>query len=269
MASLSWGFADFFGPLKGRVLGALRVLFVSQVAGLLAIALAVAIRGRGPDGGAAILLAIPAAVSGTVGLYAFYRAIAIGAVSVVAPIAGVSAIVPVTVGIATGDRPSAAQLTGIVLVLPGVALAAREHTDGRVKLAAGVPLAILAAIGFGGYFVPMHHAGEADFWWASLVFRGTTLLIVALAVLVARAPVRMSRANLAFVAAVGIGDTLGNVFFAASSQYGLVSVTAVLASLYPLVTIVLAHFVLHERIDRLQQVGIGATLTGVVLISAG
>jgi drug/metabolite transporter (DMT)-like permease len=161
------------------------------------------------------------------------------------------------------------QLAGIVLVLPGVALAARAHQDGRAKLAAGVPLAILAAIGFGGYFVPMHAAGDADFWWASLLFRTTTLLLVAAAVLVARTDVRLGRGNVLFIAVVGIGDTLGNVFFAASSQFGLVSVTSVLASLYPLVTIVLAHFVLHERVDRLQRLGVVATLAGVVMISAG
>jgi len=244
------------------------VLLVSQIAGVIAIGIAVAVRGQGPGGGA-ILWAIPAAISGTIGLYAFYRGIAVGAISVVAPIAGVSAIVPVTVGLATGDPPSAAQLVGIVLVLPGVALAAREHHEGGVRLAAGVPLAALAAVGFGGYFVPMHAAGRADFWWASLLFRATTLLMVATAALIVRSPVRMSRSDLALVAAVGIGDTLGNALYAASSAHGLVSVTSVLASLYPVGTIVLARFVLHERVGRSQQAGIAATLAGVVLISAG
>src|SRR6478672_8383582 len=125
-ASLSWGLADFFGPLKGRTLGTLRVLFGAQVAGLAAIALAVAIRGKGPDG-AAVVLAIPAALSGTLGLFAYYRGMAVGAMSVVAPIAGVSAAVPVAFGLATGDRPSPAQIAGIVLALVGVGLASREH----------------------------------------------------------------------------------------------------------------------------------------------
>jgi drug/metabolite transporter (DMT)-like permease len=228
----------------------------------------VLVRGQAPDD-PAVLWAIPAAVSGTLGLYAFYRGMAVGAVSVVAPIAGVSAIVPVTIGIATGDRPSPAQYVGIALVLPGVALAAREHHEGRVRVAAGVPLALLAAAGFGGYFVPMHAAGKADFWWASLVFRSTTLLVVVLGVVALRASVRIGRGDAAFVALVGIGDTLGNALYAASSGYGLVSVTSVLASLYPIVTIVLAHFVLRERVDRWQRVGIAATLAGVVLISGG
>jgi uncharacterized membrane protein len=123
-ASLTWGFADFFGPLKGRSLGPIRVLFTAQIVGLTAIGLAVAIRGKGPHD-AAVLLAIPASLSGTLGLYAYYRGMAVGAMSVVAPIAGVSAAVPVTVGLATGDRPSPAQIAGIVLALAGVGLASR------------------------------------------------------------------------------------------------------------------------------------------------
>src|SRR5437588_3663138 len=124
-ASLSWGFADFFGPLKGRTLGALRTLLYVQVSGLIAIAVIVAIRGRGPADWTS-LLAIPAAVSGTLGLYAYYRGIAVGAMSVVAPIAGISAAVPVVVGVASGDRPSALKVTGIVFALGGVYLAAHE-----------------------------------------------------------------------------------------------------------------------------------------------
>ena len=267
-ASLAWGFGDFFGPLLGRRLGTFRVLFTAQVAGLSAIAIAVAIRGQGPAGGA-VLLAIPAACAGTLGLWAFYRGIAVGAISVVAPIAGVSAVIPVTIGIATGDRPSTVQLAGILLVLPGVGLASREHQDGQRRVAAGVGLALLAALGFGCYFVPMHAAGDADFWWASLVFRTTSFLLVSVAVLASRSPVRVSGRDTAFVTAVGIGDTLGNLLYAASAAFGLLSVTAVLASLYPIVTVVLARILLHERVDRFQEAGIVATLTGVVFISAG
>jgi drug/metabolite transporter (DMT)-like permease len=267
-ASLSWGFADFFGPLKGRTLGALRVLFGAQVAGLAGIGLVVAIRGKGPAD-AVVLLAIPAALSGTLGLYAYYRGVAVGAMSVVAPIAGVSAGVPVAVGLATGDRPSTLQVIGIVLALTGVALASREHQAGERRVAAGVGLALLAALGFGGYFVPMHAAGDADFLWASLIFRMTSFSIVALAALALRSSVRVSRGDAAFVAAVGLGDMIGNALFAASSAHGLVSVTSVLASLYPIVTVLLARIVLGERVDRGQEVGIVATLAGVALISAG
>src|ERR1700757_4702674 len=146
-ASLTWGFADFFGPLQGRVLGALRALVYVQIAGLLGIALIVASRAEEPAGWV-VLLAIPAAVSGTIGLYAFYRGIAVGAVSVVAPIAGVSAAIPVIVGVISGERPSVWQGVGMAAALAGVFLASREPGAGGGRVAAGVGLALLAAVGF-------------------------------------------------------------------------------------------------------------------------
>ena len=265
-ASLAWGVADFVGPLWGRTWGALRVLLWAQVGGVVAIAIAVALRGQGPHGWE-IVLAVPAALSGTLGLYAYYRGMAVGAMSVVAPIAGVSAVVPVVFGIATGDRLSAAQVAGIVCAIAGVGLASIEHQEGTRRVAAGVGLAALAAIGFGFYFPPMHAAGSTDFWWASLLFRTTAFAVVAAAVAVRHPPLRLRPRDLAVVVAVGIGDTLGNVLFAASSSHGLVSLTSVLASLYPIVTVLLAAAVLHEHVAASQRAGIVLTLTGVVLIS--
>ena len=265
-ASLAWGVADFVGPLVGRALGALRVLFWAQVGGLVAIAVAVAVRGEGPHQWL-VLLAIPAALAGTLGLWAYYRGIAAGAISVVAPIAGASAIIPVVVGIATGDSPSALQIAGIACALVGVVLASLERQEGTRRIAAGVGLALLAAIGFGSYFPPMHAAGKADFWWASLVFRTTALLVIAAAVGVQRPDLRLRRRDLMIVLGVGIGDTTGNVLYAASSGHGLISLTSVLASLYPIVTVLLAAAVLSERTAPAQKAGIALTLAGVVLIS--
>jgi drug/metabolite transporter (DMT)-like permease len=267
-ASLTWGLADFFGPLKGRTLGALRVLLYAQLGGLAAIVAIVAARWRGPADSAAFL-AIPAAISGTLGLYAYYRGIAVGAISVVAPIAGISAIVPVSVGIASGDRPSPWQLAGIACALCGVFLASREPGRTGSRFAAGVGLALLAAIGFGGYFPPMHAAGNADFWWASLLFRMTSTSVVVAAIAVRRPPLRVDRSVLPLLALIGIGDMLGNLLFAAASSRGLVSITSVLASLYPIVTVVLARIYLAERIARSQEAGVALTLAGVALISAG
>jgi drug/metabolite transporter (DMT)-like permease len=268
-ASLSWGLADFFGPLFGRTLGALRTLVYVQLGGLAGIALIVAVRWIGPKDTAA-LLAIPAAISGTLGLFAYYRGIAVGAISIVAPIAGVSAIVPVIVGIASGESPSALQLAGIACALVGVFLAALEpRSGGERKLAAGVGLAVLAAIGFGGYFPFMHAAGNADYWWASLIFRITSTSVILAAVAVRRPNIVVPGRVLPWLALIGFGDMFGNLLFAAASTTGLVSVTSVLASLYPIVTVVLARVVLSERVARSQEAGIGLTLAGVVLISTG
>jgi drug/metabolite transporter (DMT)-like permease len=268
-ASLTWGLADFFGPLQGRTLGALRALMYVQLGGLLGIAVIVAVRGRGlHDAGA--FLAVPAAISGTLGLFAYYRGMAVGAMSVVAPIAGVSAIVPVIVGIASGDRPSVLQLAGIASALAGVYLASREPgRAGQSRVAAGVGLALLAAVGFGGYFPPMHAAGRADFWWASLIFRITSTSVILAAVAVKRPAIAVAPLTLLPLALIGLGDMGGNLLFAAASTHGLVSITSVLASLYPIVTVVLARLILAERVARLQELGVVLTLAGVTLISIG
>ena len=267
-ASLTWGVADFFGPLKGRKYGVLRVLFYVQLGGLAVIALVVALRGIGPADSAA-LLAIPAAFSGTLGLYAYYRGMAVGAISIVAPIAGISAVVPVTVGIISGDRPSAWQLLGIAAALSGVFFASREPGRAGSRFAAGVGLALLAAVGFGGYFPAMHAAGDADFWWASLIFRMTSTSIVLATVAVRRPSLAIEPVQIPLLVLIGTGDMLGNLLFAAASSQGLISITSVLASLYPIVTIMLARLVLKERVARSQEAGIVLTLAGVALISAG
>jgi uncharacterized membrane protein len=265
-ASLAWGVGDFIGPLVSRTTGSLPVLLWAQVGGLVALVLALAVRAQGPDGWA-VLYAVAAALGGMLGLFAYYRGMIAGAMSVVAPIAGVSAVIPVIFGIATGDNPSAAQLAGIGCALAGVGLASIEQQEGRRKVAAGAGLALLAACGFGFYFPWMHAAGKVDFWWASLVFRTTALGLVAAVAAVRRPQVRIGGRWIAFACAAGIADTVGNVLFAASSGRGLVSLTAVLASLYPIVTVLLAARVLHERVAPLQRAGIVLTLTGVVLIS--
>jgi drug/metabolite transporter (DMT)-like permease len=264
-ASLAWGVGDFFGPLISRTVGVLPVLMWAQIGGVASLAVAVAIRGQGPAGWG-VLYAIGASFGGMLGLYAYYRGMNTGTMSVVAPIAGVSAVIPVIFGIATGDHPSVPQVAGIAAALAGVGLASIEHHEGRRRVAAGVGLALFAACGFGFYFPWMHAAGKVEFWWASAVFRTTALLLVATAVTSRRIDVRLSPRLAAIAVGAGIVDTVGNVCFAASSQHGLVSLTAVLASLYPIVTVLLAASLLHERVAPLQRTGIALTLAGVVLI---
>src|SRR5205823_1486892 len=110
--------------------------------------------------------------------------------------------------------------------------------------------------------------GKVDFWWASLTFRTTALVLVAGAAAASRPELRLSARNLGIAAAVGVGDTIGNLLFAASSAHGLVSLTSVLASLYPIVTVLLAAAILKERVAGLQRTGVALTLAGVVLIGS-
>jgi drug/metabolite transporter (DMT)-like permease len=267
LASVAWGVADFLGGLKSRTVPVLVVLLLAQVSGVLAIGLVVAVAGNSPP--ASVLWAALAGLFGAIGLASFYRGMAVGAISVVAPIAAVGAIVPVVFGIATGDDVSHVQGVGFALALSGVALASFERQEaGAVRVAAGVPWAIAAVVGFGGYYVPMHEASGEDFLWAALVFRVTVALLALAAWLVLRPPIRAARGHLGAILLIGVLDTAGNTLFAAASSQGEVSVVSVLATLYPVTTVALAAIVLSERIDRLQLVGVASALTGVVLISA-
>jgi drug/metabolite transporter (DMT)-like permease len=266
-AAASWGVGDFLGGLKSRSLNPIAVLIVAQPIGLALLAIWVAARGEGPPG-SSVLWACLASVLGTTGLVAFYRGMATGALSIVAPIAGAGAAIPVIWGLARGDHPSSLQELGFVAALVGVILASFERRPQAARLAAGAGWAAIAMLAFGGYYIPMHAASHGDFLWAAFVFRLTSTTLIAMAWLVLR-PRRARRADLPALASIGVLDTGGNVCFAAASAKGLVSVVSVLASLYPVVTVLLARAVLHERVHRSQELGIALALGGIVLISAG
>jgi drug/metabolite transporter (DMT)-like permease len=269
-ASVAWGIGDFIGGLKSRTLAPLAVLAIAQPVGFAAMAIVALIHWE-PWPGASVLYAMPAAVLGTLGLIAFYRGMAAGVISLVAPIAATGALLPVAFGLATGERPSPLQLAGIVLAIGGAVVTSYEPGTAteRPRLAAGIGWALLAAVAFGGYFIPMHEAAESDFVWATFVFRATSFTLVALAALAVRPRLPRARRDLAVIACIGLADTSGNVLFAAAASQGRVSVVSVLASLYPVVTVVLARVYLRERVTRIQEAGAVGTLGGVVLVSAG
>jgi drug/metabolite transporter (DMT)-like permease len=270
LASLAWGVGDFLGGLKSRALSPLVVMAASQPFGLAALAVAVAIRGTGPPG-PEVWWAALAALFGTVGLVGFYRGMATGAMSVVVPVAAVAAGIPVVWGVVHGDRVSFLQEIGFVAALGGGVMASLERGGERPKLAAGTGWALLALVGFGCYYIPLHASATHDWLWPSLIFRATSVTLVWSSLLVTgRLPVRGVRPHVVPLVLIGVLDTGGNVLFAAaSSLHGLLSVVSVLASLYPAVTVLLARLVLRERVARTQNMGVLVTLAGVVLISAG
>ena len=269
LASLAWGIGDFMGGLKSRVMPALVVMAVSQPFGLVALGIAVAVRGTGPPGPEVAWAAL-AAVFGTLGLLAFYRGMAAGAISVVVPLAAVAAGIPVIWGLAHGDHVSFLQEIGFVAALGGGLMTSLERSGSGRQFAAGTGWAVLALLGFGGYFIPLHASAAHDWLWPSFIFRIVSVTLVWSALLVTRRRARGVRPHLVVLAAIGLLDSGGNTLFAAaSSSHGLLSVVSVLASLYPVVTVLLARFALGERLERTQDVGVLVTLAGVVLISAG
>lgn len=269
LASLAWGVGDYLGGLKSRLMPAVVVMAASQPFGLAALAIAVAVRGTGPPGPEVAWAAL-AAVFGTAGLVGFYRGMAAGAISVVVPLAAIAAGIPVIWGLAHGDNVSFLQEVGFVAALGGGLMASIERGGERARFASGTGWAILALVGFGFYFIPLHASATRDWLWPSLVFRATSVTLVWSALLLTRQRATGTRPHLVALAAIGLLDTGGNTLFAAaSSSHGLLSVVSVLASLYPAVTVLLARFLLGERVERTQDIGVLVTLAGVVLITAG
>jgi drug/metabolite transporter (DMT)-like permease len=270
-ASVLWGFGDFLGGLKSRVLPLLTVLVCSQAVGFTVIGLVAIASGKPVPPGHDIALAALSAVFGTIGLAAFYRALAVGKMSVVVPISAMSAGLPVIVGIAGGDRPSGIQVVGMAIALAGAVMASREPDvgDGGSRLAAGGLLAAGSALAFGVFFLAMDSASDGGAVWASLFNRATSVTLLIAATLIVRPPMRNVRPHLPTLALIGTFDVLANFAFAAASTKGLISLVSVASSLYPVVTVLLARTLLAERVHRIQEIGVAAALSGVVLIAAG
>ncbi len=270
-ASLSWGLADFGGGIGARRVQLMWVLVVSQVAGLaLAGTLALATQPQLP-GARELAWGAFGGAMGAVGLGAFYRALAIGSMGIVGPVTATGAIVPVIYGLARGERPSLLQTAGIAVAVIGVVAASLEPLPegaGR-KLAAGVPLALIAAVGFGAALLGLNRVSQAGVVWGTLSLRLTVVPIVLVAALLVRPSTARLRPMLPILVATGVFDTGANLLYGASARRGLISVVSVLGSLYPIVLVVLARFVLSERISRPQLAGVALALAGVALISAG
>jgi drug/metabolite transporter (DMT)-like permease len=272
-SSICWGLADFLGGLQSRRVRVLAVLLVSQAAGLIAIAIGIAIaRPHLPPVGD-LWPAAAAGLAGALALSAFYRALAIGTMSIVAPVSSTGAALPVIVGIATGDRPSAVQVAGIVAAVAGVVLASRELEDHRptaaVSARASIGLALIAALGFGTFFIGMKSGADASVPWALLAARAASVAAVLVAVAALHVPLPRAPRRLGPIVLVGLLDAGANGLYAAAATEGLLSVVAVLGALYPVSTVLLARVVLGERVRRVQEAGIVAALAGVALIAAG
>jgi drug/metabolite transporter (DMT)-like permease len=269
-SSLAWGFADFFGGIQSRRRPLLAVLTVSLTAGFVLTAVGVILHGEGaPSGVGWIAWALASSLLGIGGLAAFYRGLATGNMGVVAPISSAAAVIPLAVGLASGERPSVAQVAGVVFAIAGVVLVSREEPGASARVAAGVWLALGAAVGFGGFFVAMDRASDADPYWAIMVARIASMSFLWLAALATRTRIPTSARDLRMLVPIGLLDTGANLLYALASTKGLLSIVGVLGSIYPFITVLLAHFLLNERLRAIQRVGAVGVLAGAALISAG
>jgi drug/metabolite transporter (DMT)-like permease len=268
-AAPGYGASDFLAGLKARTISTVVVAAVSQGAGLLFAAAIVAARGRPPPGPEFVVYALLTGVAAAVGLTSLYRALAMGPMGIVSPIAATSLVVPVAVAVLAGERPSARQSIGILACIVGVVLVSRARgASGRPASRAAIGLGLLAALALGGVVVGFDASSEGDPYWAVAVARAAAVALLAGALLFTGGDVRgIGRRDLSVLALVGVLNDAANVLFAVASTLGLLAIVSVLSALYPVVTAALARVVLHERLSAWQLIGAGLALLGVLLIT--
>ncbi|MBT2228049.1 DMT family transporter [Nonomuraea sp. NEAU-A123] len=267
VCAMVYGTADFFGGLATRRSRVLAVVALSQLAGL-AVILAVLpiLPGRLSDG--AMLWGLGAGVAGATGLVLFYRALATGAMSVVAPTTAVtSAALPVLYGLAAGERPQPVALVGVVLALGSVLLVSQGGSAGKSGSMGSVLTALAAGAAFGGFFIMLALAPDEGGLWPLVGARLSSVTLVVLLAVATRRTLKPGGGSLHIIVAAGVLDMLANVLYLLAKQEGLLSLVAVLVSLYPASTLLLARQVLGERLHAIQVAGVACALGAVALIA--
>ena len=266
-SSLVWGVSDFLGGVFTRRAPLTAVTVVSQAAGLLALLVWLAARGF-HAGASSFELGLLAGVGGAIGLSAFYKALAVGTMSIVSPVAACGAVVPFSLALARGERPSAWAVGGAVVALAGAVLASAAEGRASGDRRLGALLAVVAAIAIGlfAYFLGLG-GKHGDPFGALLGARVGSLSLLVVGALALRAPLAPRRDLLPAVALVGLLDSSANALFVFAGRDGYLSVVSVLGSLYPVVTLLAAHVVLSERITRVQRGGVALALVGVCVVA--
>jgi drug/metabolite transporter (DMT)-like permease len=292
LCSVAWGAADFAGGLISRRVSTAVVVGWSAVIGFAILTVAVALGGgwHGPWGW--LPWGIVAGIASASGVFCYYMALATGTMGVVAPIASLGVLVPVVVGMFLGEFPSGAAVAGIGLALVGVVCASgpefstsRSRTDGSLSVPSSlhhgpghryppragnrrpVMVAAVAGVCFGLFIVFLDYGAETSTLLTVWMMRATVSAGFLVAALVRRTTGELAWGDYGWVLGIALGDLSANLLLSVATTLGSVSVTGVLSSLYPVVTVVLAGIVLRERLLRIQIFGVVATMAGVLLIS--
>lgn len=266
-AAASWGAGDFCGGVAAKRASAFRVVVGSQLFGGAALtALAVISREAVPPA-RSLLWCGAAGLAGAIGLLALYRALAAGRMGVAAPVSGVlSAAVPVIAGVRLDGAPGPGTMTGFAIALVAVWLVSR--TDDAVFAWRGLGLPIAAGFGFGCFIVVITRASGGAVFWPLVAARIASVLALTLAATASRQPWLPGRHGLPVVVGAGLFDAGGNALLVLAAHAGRMDVAAVLSSLYPASTVLLAWVLLRERLNRWQVAGLFVALTAIVLITA-
>lgn len=276
--SLMWGLADFGGGLLTRRMSALTVVVVSQALAAAVLGAIVAVTGGWSEWGPQLWYAVAAGVVGPVGMLAFYKALAQGTMGVVSPLASLAVVVPVGAGLALGERPDWLQGLGITVAIAGVVLAGGPEMRGAPVQRQTIVLTLVSAAGFGAVMALIEHASSsmAGLFLALFIQRLCNVAVggAALYVQVRRGAPALPEGGRSVVtralpalAFVGLADVAANGTYMGAAQGGPVTMAAVLASLYPVVTALAARAVLKERLRAVQAAGAGLALAGTVLLA--
>ena len=266
-SSLVWGTADFLGGFFTRRAPLSAVTVVSQAAGLCVLLVWLAARGFSVSGGS-FAFGLLSGIGGAIGLAAFYKALAVGTMSIVSPVTACGAVVPFAIALARGERPSGWAIGGALVALVGAVLASAAEGRASSDRRLGALLAVVAALSIGLFVYFLGVGGKhGDPFSALLGARISSLSTLVVGSLAWRAPVRPSRALLPAIALIGVLDVTANSLYVFASRSGFLSVVGVLGSLYPVVTLLAAYVVLHERITRVQKGGVVLALIGVCVVA--
>ncbi|MEY2246637.1 EamA family transporter [Streptomyces sp. BF23-18] len=276
--SLLWGLADFGGGLLTRRSPALTVVVVSQSIAAVVLGAIVLATGAWSTAGPQLWFAVAAGLVGPVALLSFYKALALGPMGVVSPLGSLAVAVPIGVGLFLGERPGLTQIAGIAVAVSGVVLAGGPQLRGAPVQRQAILLTLIAAAGFGTVFALIAEASSSvtGLFLALFVQRVTNVVTggAALAFSVRRGAAALPEggflwASLPALAFVGLADVAANGTYSVAAQHGPVTVAAVLASLYPVVTALAARGVLRERLRGVQATGAALALVGTVLLATG
>ena len=271
LSSVLWGTADYLAGNLSKKFKALAVTGVSQVFGLIFGLTIIALSGSflSPslsfDG--YFLPGVIAGIAGFIGLTAFYTGLATGRMGVVSPISSLSVVIPLLYALIQGERPSSAQTVGIIVAIAGAFMASGPEVRNGLPMK---PLmyAVVAALGFGTALTFIAIGSEVDSLHTMTSMRLASVSICLLIALRFTTLGGFSKGHLPLLMFIGVADFLANFFLGIATTKGLVSIAMVFGSLFPIVTILLAYKFLHERLHRIQYIGIAAALMGVILIAA-
>ncbi len=267
-AAVTWGAADFCGGVATKKANPFRVVVVAHFTGLLFMIALALVAGEPVASARALMFGAVAGAVGGIGLACFYKSLAVGTMGINAPLSAViTAIVPVVFSFATEGFPNAVRIAGLALALASIWVIA-SPPSGIAREQHGVGLAVIAGIGFGGFLLLMKMAGASGVFWPLASARAASFLLMLAIVLASGAKGESGGSTLRYMIVAGVLDSAANALYVLAAQRGRLDIAAVLSSLYPASTVVLARIVLKERLSRLQAAGMVTALVAVGMVSS-